>query len=222
MTALVELHDISKSIRERNGGVRVLFDRLDFSVTTDEGSVAILGRSGSGKSSLLRILAGLDVDHTGSHRYEAALLERRPAAMARHRRRHIGIVSQGYDLVDDLSVDRNVGLAVRGSADAAQRVADALDAVGLSGFGPRRPRRLSGGEAQRVAIARAIAKKPSLVLADEPTGALDETTEDDVLALFDALQRSGTRFVIATHSERVASACDRRLRLVDHRLVETP
>ncbi len=140
--------------------------------------------------------------------------------MAKHRLDHIGIVTQRYDLISDLNVVRNVKLALRGGPSADEEAEKALAAVGLSGFGTKRLRRLSGGEAQRVAIARAIVKAPELLLADEPTGALDEDTENEVLDLFTSLGDSGARLVIATHSTRVADSCDRRLLLEGNQLVE--
>lgn len=217
---MIALRDVSKTITEPDRSPRVLFDRLDFELSDDERSVAITGRSGSGKSTLLRILAGLDTDFEGTYEHDGRALERTAPRMAAHRLRHIGIVTQDADLLGDRTVLDNVRLGVperSGSADPAHA---ALEAVGISHLAGKRPGRLSGGEAQRVAIARAIAKRPPVVLADEPTGALDERTEDDVLTLFDLLQRAGTRFVIVTHSGRIAQRCDRRLVLHQKRLLE--
>ncbi|MCU0116597.1 ATP-binding cassette domain-containing protein, partial [Curtobacterium poinsettiae] len=131
----------------------------------------------------------------------------------------IVIVTQDHSLLGDRNVLDNVRLGVPARTDSAARAHEALEAVGISHLAAKRPRRLSGGEAQRVGIARAIAKRPAVVLADEPTGALDETTEDDVLALFDRLQQAGTTFVIVTHSERVAQRCGRRLQLQHEQLI---
>lgn len=220
MNHIIELRGISKSVKEPNGETRILFKDLDFSLSENERSVALLGRSGSGKSSLLRILAGLDIGYRGDYLYRDHLLPRTANAMAKHRLDHIGIVTQRYDLISDLNVVRNVKLALRGGASADGEAEKALSAVGLKGFGTKRLRRLSGGEAQRVAIARAIVKAPELLLADEPTGALDEATETEVLDLFMSLGDSGARLVIATHSTRVADSCDRRLLLEGNRLVE--
>lgn len=211
MTRMIQLSGITKTVREPNGSLRTLFDDLSLHVGGSAPSVALLGRSGSGKSTLLRILAGLDVDYSGTYVFDGASLVRRSTDMARFRSRHIGIVSQGYDLLDDRSVGQNIRLGVRQRGREASDVRDALDLVQLPGFEKKRTRHLSGGEAQRVAIARAIVRRPTLVLADEPTGALDEETEDGILDLFRGLQSQGTTFVIATHSERVAAACDRRL-----------
>lgn len=220
MTNLIELRKIRKTINESNGQSRVLFDDLDFNLSQHERSVALLGRSGSGKSSLLRILAGLDVRYTGEYRSLGRTLPQRADSMASYRLENVGIVTQAYDLINDLNVVQNVKLATPKAAGADLIAQQALIAVGLSDFAHKRISKLSGGEAQRVAIARAIAKKPAIVLADEPTGALDEGTEDEVLRLFKDLESAGTRFVIATHSNKVAESCDRRLILEKNRLVE--
>ncbi|WP_185094311.1 ABC transporter ATP-binding protein [Curtobacterium sp. PhB137] len=213
------LRDVSKTIIEPDGSTRTLFDRLHFDLREGDRSVAVTGRSGSGKSTLLRVLAGLDTDFTGTYEHEGHVLERTARRMAEHRLRHVGMVTQDHSLLGDRSVLDNVRLGVPARADSADRAHDALEAVGIGHLAGKRPRRLSGGEAQRVAIARAIAKRPAVVLADEPTGALDETTEDEVLALFDQLQHAGTKFVIVTHSERVAQRCGRRLHLQHEQLL---
>ncbi|WP_439692930.1 ABC transporter ATP-binding protein [Curtobacterium sp. SP.BCo] len=217
---MIALRDVSKTITEPDRSPRVLFDRLDFELSDDERSVAITGRSGSGKSTLLRILAGLDTDFEGTYEHDGRALERTAPRMAAHRLRHIGIVTQDADLLGDRTVLDNVRLGVPERSGSAALALAALEAVGISHLAGKRPGRLSGGEAQRVAIARAIAKRPPVVLADEPTGALDERTEDDVLTLFDLLQRAGTRFVIVTHSGRIAQRCDRRLVLHQKQLLE--
>lgn len=216
---MIRLTSLSKSIRERNGEVRTLFRDLDFEVTESERSVAILGRSGAGKSTLLRILAGTDVDFSGVYSHGGNRLPKSAAGMARYRLEHIGIIPQSYDLLSDRSVAANVAIGCTQRAGNKARVAACLELVGISHLAAKRPGQLSGGEAQRVAVARAIAKRPAIVLADEPTGALDEDTEEDVLDLFQRLQDAGTQFVIATHSDRVAQRCQRRTRITQHRLV---
>jgi putative ABC transport system ATP-binding protein len=217
---MIVLRDVSKSIVEPDGSTRVLFDRLDLEIADEECSVSITGRNGSGKSTLLRILAGLDTDFSGTYVHDGHVLAHTAATMAAHRLRNIGFVTQYPSLLGDRSVLDNVRLGVPGRRAAAERAREALETVGVAHLAGKRPRRLSGGEAQRVAIARAIAKRPAVVLADEPTGALDEATEDDMLALFDQLQRAGSTFVIVTHSPRVAQRCERRLALRHGQLVE--
>ncbi|WP_309081622.1 ATP-binding cassette domain-containing protein [Zhihengliuella sp.] len=217
---MLQLDSLSKTVREPNGQQRRLFDALHMTMADDDRSIAILGRSGSGKSTLLRILAGLDGAYTGSYFHAGELVPQREQASADFRMRHIGYVTQSYDLLEDRNVLHNVRLGVGPGEDAEERASECLAAVQLEGFERKPVRHLSGGEAQRVAIARALAKRPDVVLADEPTGALDERTERSILDLFAELQRQGRRFIIATHSETVARACDRRLVLADGRLVE--
>jgi putative ABC transport system ATP-binding protein len=217
---VIELRSVIKTVREPNGEERCLFDGADLD-TGDATSVAVLGRSGSGKSTLLRMLAGLDVDYGGEYAFRGERLVASSGAMTRHRLAHLGIVTQGYDLLPDRDVLANVVLGAHGMPRVIRRriAEEAIQAVGVGHLASKRPAKLSGGEAQRVAIARAIAKRPAVVLADEPTGALDETTETAVLELFTRLQAGGTRFVIATHSDRVAAHCERRVRIEGARLV---
>ncbi|KTR09546.1 ABC transporter ATP-binding protein [Curtobacterium luteum] len=216
---MIALRDVSKSVIEPDGSARVLFDRLDFELSDQDHSVAVTGRSGAGKSTLLRILAGLDTDFTGTYMHDGRILQRTAPEMAAHRLRHVGLVTQDYSLLNDRSVLDNVRLGVPDRARATCGALHALEAVGISHLASKRPRRLSGGEAQRVAIARAIAKHPTVLLADEPTGALDETTESEVLRLFDQLQHGGCKLVIVTHSDRVAERCERQLQVHRHQLV---
>ena len=220
MTDLLTLHSLTKSVREPDGSVRQIFDSLDFVMGSEERSVALLWRSGSGKTTLLRVLAGLDARYDGEYVFQGVVLPKRLDPLADHRRTHIGLVAQSYDLLDDFTVERNVLFGARGLEHPERRTREALAVVGLEGMGKKPVTKLSGGEAQRVAIARAIVKRPTLLLADEPTGALDEDTEGDILALFDSLQEAGTSFIIATHSPRVAAACHRRVTVKDHRLLE--
>lgn len=217
----IELRGLGKQFSELGGGVRHLFEDLTLRLATADRSVAILGRSGSGKSSLLRILAGLDIQYSGSYLVEGEELRQNESTMSNFRRQYVGIITQRYDLLDERTALHNTMLGL-GSIKTAHRKASAgaLERVGLADLADRRVGLLSGGEAQRVAIARAIVKKPLIVLADEPTGALDEQTEDEILDLFDHLQTQGSTMIIATHSERVAERCSRRFMVSDHRLVE--
>ncbi|ARC57676.1 ABC transporter ATP-binding protein YtrE [Frondihabitans sp. 762G35] len=217
---MIDLQSIHKSIREATGHARPLFVDLALSLGENDRSVAILGRSGSGKTSLLRLLAGLDLAYTGSYLVDGSPLRPTSTAMARHRAAHIGIITQHFDLLPELTALQNVRLGMperRSTRSDAQHCLERVDIGELAGT---RVRRLSGGQAQRVAIARALVKRPRLILADEPTGALDEDTENDVLDLFAELQGRGDRFVIATHSSAVATRCDRRLLLRNGVLTE--
>jgi putative ABC transport system ATP-binding protein len=216
---MIVLENVRKSFREPNGARRVLLDGLCFALPPELGSVAILGRSGAGKTTLLRILAGLDTNYEGSYLYRGTPLPKKAAAMACHRLRNIGFITQRYDLLSDRNVIHNVSIGIQSHSDRSAHASRCLEMVGLSGFEKKQIRELSGGEAQRVAIARALAKKPEIVLADEPSGALDEDTENDILNLFDTLKDQGIKFVIATHNYTVANRCDAQLSLEGKRLV---
>jgi putative ABC transport system ATP-binding protein len=181
--------------------------------------VAIVGESGSGKSTLLNIIAGLDRADAGIVQVDGARVD--PAdddATARWRRRNVGFVFQSFHLLPYLDVAGNVGLplALLGTpaAERAARVGETLASVGLAGFETRRPGTLSGGEMQRAAIARALVHRPRLLLADEPTGNLDQANAIAVLDCFgQSVQRSGAAALMVTHSPLAAARADRIVRL---------
>lgn len=190
-------------------------------------SIALLGRSGSGKSSLLNLCAGIDVPDAGT----VTVLGQDLNGMADRertlfRRRSIGFVFQSFHLLPLLSAAENVRLPLeldgRNATPGAARTAELLQRVGLGDRGDSRPDRMSGGEQQRVAIARALAMDPPLLLADEPTGNLDGENAERILEILIALAREDRCVVIATHSRRIADACDRVLRLENGELLETP
>lgn len=181
--------------------------------------IVLLGPSGSGKSTLLNILGGLDVPTSGTVHYrDHNLTAYDDAALTRYRREHVGFVFQFYNLIPSLTARENVGLITR-IAENPMRPAEALDLVGLSSRADHFPSQMSGGEQQRVAIARAIAKRPEVLLCDEPTGALDVRT--GVLVL-DAIQRInqeiGTTTVVITHNAVIADIADRVISLLDGRI----
>ncbi|HNM42694.1 ABC transporter ATP-binding protein [Plasticicumulans sp.] len=186
--------------------------------------VALLGASGSGKSTLLNLAAGIDLPDAGEVCFDGRDLARlSETARTRLRRRQVGIVFQFFNLVPTLTVAENarLPLELNGLADAAglARVASLLDAVGLADAARRWPGELSGGEQQRVALVRALVHRPKLLLADEPTGALDAENGARVLDLLLRLAREHAATVlIVTHAAEVAAAADRRLRLADGRL----
>ncbi len=191
---------------------------VDLELTAGE-FVVMLGPSGSGKSTLLNILGGLDAPSAGQvffrdHNLGAAS----PADLTDYRREHVGFVFQFYNLIPNLTAEENVAL-VTALADHPMKPADALARVGLSDRRRHFPAQLSGGEQQRVAIARAIAKRPDILLCDEPTGALDQVTGKQVLgALLDVNRELGTLTVIITHNASIAGIADRVLRMADGRI----
>ena len=198
----------------RNGPVEVHALRgVDFAAVRGE-FVVILGPSGSGKSTFLNILGGLDSASAGRVQFrdhELTKLDER--GLTQYRRDHVGFVFQFYNLVPSLTALENVALVTEISRNP-MTPADALDLVGLSARQNHFPAQLSGGEQQRVAVARALANQPKLVLADEPTGNLDEHTADKVLEQFLQLVRGqGSAALIATHNERLAARMDRVVRL---------
>jgi putative ABC transport system ATP-binding protein len=182
--------------------------------------VVILGPSGSGKSSLLNILGGLDVPSTGTVRYhDHDLTAADERGLTRYRRDHVGFVFQFYNLIPSLTARENVEL-VTDIALQPMPAADALRVVGLAERADHFPSQLSGGEQQRVAIARAIAKRPDVLLCDEPTGALDISTGIVVLEAIERINTElGTTTAVITHNSAVAAMADRVVSLADGRIV---
>ena len=207
---MIQVKCIEKHYIEADNKKRTLFESatVDFS---NHRSVCIMGRSGSGKTTLLNIFSGLDTDYQGTLILDGKEMKKSKNEMANYRLKNIGIVSQGYQLLTDRTVLENVALAlycikIRGET-ARKSAMNALSTVGISHLANKYPQNISGGEAQRVAIARALVKKPRLILADEPTGALDEATERIVLDLFRRITDE-CNLVLVTHSAEVASICD--------------
>ncbi|MBX3611270.1 MAG: ABC transporter ATP-binding protein [Hydrogenophaga sp.] len=211
----------ARQLAKRYGDATV-FQHVDLDLAPGE-FVAIVGESGVGKSSLLNCLAALDSWQDGSVEHDgtdlAALDETR---RAHWRRRHLGFVFQAFHVLPHLDVAQNIGLPLMllNQHDDA-RVQAMLDAVGLGGLGPRLPAQLSGGQLQRVAIARALVHRPSVVLADEPTGNLDPDTAARVLDLLQTQTREhGSSLLLVTHADAAAARADRVLRLTRDGLLD--
>ena len=218
MKPLVRLDGISREYRLGGQTVRAL-SQISIEIRRGE-FAAIMGPSGSGKSTLLSILGFLDHPSRGQYfldGQEVFQLSQRRLAELRNRR--IGFVFQNFKLLPDLTALENVGLPLfyrrERLRDAMARARMALDEVGLADRADHSPEQLSGGEQQRVAIARAIVNDPDLLLADEPTGALDTTTRDIILALFSRLHCTGLTVVLVTHDADVAAHAQRTIRLRD-------
>jgi putative ABC transport system ATP-binding protein len=213
MTAVVSLRAVTKSYREGETERKVLH-RIDASFAAGE-FIVLLGKSGSGKSTLLHLVSGIDLPTEG----EVEIMGQRLRALSEEartllRRDHLGFIFQAYNLVPTLTVEENVllPLELRGEADAAgkARVHEMLGRVGLDGRAQSFPDVLSGGEQQRVAVARALVHRPALVLADEPTGNLDERTGADILDLLQGLGQEAARTVlVVTHDHDVIERADR-------------
>ena len=187
----------------------------------DEGKfVVLLGPSGSGKSTLLNIIGGLDVPTSGEVFYrDTSLTHADETALTTYRRQHVGFVFQFYNLIPSLTAVENVALVTEIS-ESPMNPAEALQLVNLGERQDHFPAQLSGGEQQRVAIARAIAKRPAVLLCDEPTGALDISTGVVVLEALERVNAEmGTTTVVITHNAAIASMADRVIRLADGRVV---
>ncbi|MFD9127773.1 ABC transporter ATP-binding protein [Kitasatospora sp. NPDC059571] len=216
---VIELSDVSRRYDE---GPPAL-DAVSLTVAAGE-SVAILGPSGSGKSTLLNLVAGLDRPSAGTVTVDGVRVDRLgEAGAARFRRAKVGMVFQFFNLLDDLTVTENVllpaELAGVDRAEARRRSAELLDVLGIARHARAHPARLSGGERQRVAVARALMNRPALLLADEPTGALDSAAGEDVRRLITELNADGQTIVTVTHDLTLARACaSRTVTLVDGRI----
>jgi putative ABC transport system ATP-binding protein len=199
---------------------------VDLDVTVGE-YLAIMGPSGCGKSTLLNLVAGLDaVDDGTIHIDGQAVTGRDDDWLARMRRREIGFVFQFFNLLDGLSVLENVALPAIAAGSkpkiAGERARDLLDLLGVSDKHDAMPASLSGGQRQRLAIARALANEPTLLLADEPTGALDQDGGEEQIELFRRLNNDGQTIVMVTHAPEVAAGADRVVRMIDGRIAAEP
>jgi len=219
----IRVRGLTRRFQEGEVEHRVL-DNLDAEFGRGE-IVALRGRSGSGKSTLLNLIGAIDAPDAGEVTVAGTnltnLSERERTLF---RRRHIGFVYQAFNLVPTLNVADNIRLVLElndvAADESERRIAELLQAVGLADRAASFPDVLSGGEQQRVAIARALSHRPSVLLADEPTGNLDESTADTVIELLVTLiRRTGSTMIMATHSTTLASTCDRTLELHNGKLV---
>lgn len=211
----LRVRNLGKTVRLPDRDL-VILEGVGFTVDRGE-AVALVGASGSGKSTLLGLLAGLDVPSVGDVELEGASLSALDEdGRAAVRAAHVGFVFQNFQLLPSLTALENVmlPLELRGDADAETPARDMLARVGLAERLGHYPRQLSGGEQQRVALARAFVTRPSVLLADEPTGNLDTRTGEDIIDVLFALNReAGTTLVLVTHDDQLASRCGRVLRL---------
>lgn len=202
---MIEIENLTKTF-----GSRTLWSGLSFTVPHGE-MLALTGPSGSGKSTLLNCLGLLDRPSTGAIRHEGRDITGFGPRAARHYRRDVlGYLFQNYALIDNATVAANLAVAMkpRRARKATPSITDALERVGLAGREKEQVHRLSGGEQQRVALARLIVKQPALVLADEPTGALDHDNTTMVVDVLRSMSKDGCAVVIATHNDAVRDRCD--------------
>ena len=221
---LIEIRDLYKIYAEgQENEVRAL-DGVSLSVDYGE-FVAIVGSSGSGKSTMMNILGCLDVPTRGEYMLDGIpIAHRTERELADIRSRKISFIFQGYNLIPSLSVWKNVALPMTYQGvrpnERYRRAMDALEAVGIPAKAESRPAQLSGGQQQRVAIARAIATASPIIMADEPTGALDSKTGRQVLSILRGLHALGTTVILITHDNGIAAKAGRVVRLQDGRIIE--
>ena len=215
-TPIYRLQGVVRTYRQRDREVRALAG-VDLQIEQGD-FVTIQGPTGGGKSTLLQQLGALDRPTSGSVKLgDVDIATASNAELGRVRANVIGFVFQGFNLIPTLTAAENVemGLEPLGLSkdERTRRVAEALAQVGLSDRADHRPGELSGGQQQRVAIARAVAKQPRVLLADEPTGNLDESMRDEILSVLEALNDAGLTLIVVTHDSAVAARARRRLRL---------
>ncbi|MGQ3889652.1 ABC transporter ATP-binding protein [Legionella sp. CNM-1927-20] len=220
---LIQIRELVKNY-SLGGVTSQVLKKVSLSVDSGE-LLAIVGASGSGKSTLMNIIGLLDKGDSGSYllnqRNVAALNQDELAAL---RNLQIGFVFQQFNLLSRFTAKQNVALPLIyrnniNTAEIDERVMQALARVGMAAFAEHRPTQLSGGQQQRVAIARALVGEPQVILADEPTGALDSRTGTEVLNLFLTLHAEGRTIIMVTHDNQVAAQCSRRITIVDGQIV---
>ena len=219
---IISMKQVCKSYKMGSERLNVLKD-IDFTVEKGE-FTAILGPSGSGKSTLMNIIGCMDTLDSGSYELNGIPIHKtKERALTKIRNHEIGFIFQNYHLIPTYTVMQNIimPLLMRGQdrKSAEKECLDVVDMLGLSGRIRHKPSELSGGQRQRVAIARALCSKPSLLLADEPTGALDQNSGAEVLRLFNKLNEMGNTIVMITHDLNVANQAQRIVKIVDGKLL---
>ncbi len=219
---MLNLKAVTKAYRTGDVETRAL-ENISLEIVPGE-FVAIMGPSGCGKSTLLNVLGLLDSPTGGAYNFFGEqVVGLAEAKLTRLRRDRIGFVFQSFNLIDDLTVAENVEVALIyrgiGAAERRKRVAEALERVGVSHRARHRPQQLSGGQQQRVAVARALVSRPSLILADEPTGNLDTANGEAVMAMLADAVAGGVTVIMVTHSLAHAALAARTIKLLDGRVV---
>ena len=220
---MIKLTNINKYYRQGDQRFHVLHD---INLTVDQGEfVAIIGESGSGKSTLINIIGFLDDDFTGTYFYEGQPIHNYTRKQfSRLRNQNVGFAFQNFKLLREATVAENVALPLLYAGNRRREISDrvtaVLDRVGLHGYEDQLPQNMSGGQQQRVSIARAIIGYPHFLIADEPTGALDTETSQEIMDLFKRLnQDEGTTIIMVTHDPHVAAQCERVVKIIDGRVV---
>lgn len=213
--SLLSLENITKSYDKKS----IVLNKFNLSVNAGE-MVAIMGKSGSGKSTVLNIISGIESAESGRYIFQGKDMSKFSGdKMTVFRRDNIGFVLQHFALIENNSVFKNIALPLYLKHESKKVIKDKVFELAkdleIENKLDKKPKQLSGGEAQRVAIARAIINQPSLILADEPTGALDENTGLKIMQIFRKLHQRGHTFIIVTHDSGVAEMCDRTIKIKD-------
>lgn len=219
---MIEISNITKTYNPKKSNEFTALKNISL-VINDGEMAAIIGKSGAGKSTLLHILACIDSYQSGEYRLGGTLVKKlSEKKSAQIRNEKIGMVMQDFALVEDFSALENVLLPLNFSRkkkpNRREKAMNALKSVGMEEFAKKPVNKLSGGQKQRVAIARAIVNEPSLILADEPTGALDTKTSAEIMAVFKKLNESGKTVVIVTHDLKIAEQCQRIIEISDGKI----
>lgn len=220
---MIVFEDVSKIYRIGDNEIRAL-DRANIKIQEGE-FVSIVGPSGSGKSTLMNLIGCLDVADSGTYRLDGQKIELySEKELAKIRNEKIGFIFQNFNLIGNMTAAENIELPLIyqnvPKNERKARVKEVLEKVKLPGREHHKPNELSGGQQQRVAIARAIVTRPSLLLADEPTGNLDSKTGEEIMHLFHELHRQGNTIVLITHDEKVAEQAERMIRILDGKVRE--
>ncbi|MDB9821547.1 ABC transporter ATP-binding protein [Flavobacteriaceae bacterium] len=220
---MIQIKDLHKSYKMGSSSLHVL---KGINLTVEEGElVAIMGSSGSGKSTLLNIIGMLDLLDDGSYKLDNVLIkDLDETKAAKYRNKFLGFIFQSFNLINYKTAVENVSLPLyyqgMKRAERQEKALKYLTSVGLLDWATHLPSELSGGQKQRVAIARAMASEPKLLLADEPTGALDTQTSNEVMDLIQKINQEGKTILVVTHEEDIAQMCKRIIRLKDGVIVE--
>lgn len=220
---MIVFEDVSKIYHIGQNEVRAL-DHASMRIKEGE-FVSIVGPSGSGKSTMMNIIGCLDTADSGVYRLDGLEIdEYSESELAKIRNQKIGFIFQNFNLIGNMTAAENIELPLIyqrvPKSERKERVKEALEKVRLPGREAHKPNELSGGQQQRVAIARAIASRPSLILADEPTGNLDSKTGAEIMELFHELHRQGNTIVLITHDEKIAKQAERSIHILDGKVKE--
>lgn len=224
MASILRLANLCKTYKITNTQKQDVLKGVDLELSDGE-LVALLGESGCGKSTLINIIGGLDTDYTGSVVIKGKFIrDFTEGQMDDYRKKRIGLIFQNYNLIPTMTLQENVEIAMHMNGTEAQirheRALDLLDLVGLKAHASKYPNQLSGGQKQRVAIARALANNPPIILADEPTGALDKEASRQVMSILKKISQMGKLVIVVTHSMTVASECSRIVKMDDGVIIE--